>query len=126
MPASTNTQTLTPITVAPPNLPVPLSTYSSANMMLLNNVLRLFFTSVCNALNQNIISDSENFGGTVTFTGGTSVQVTFSKPLPDTNYGIALSGNAAGYCWYSNKTISGFTINCSAANSNSTDWVAQS
>lgn len=61
--------------------------------------------------------------GTATFVAATSVNVTFSPALPaGTTYKVALSGNGAGYAWAVSKTNTGFTINCSASNSNAVDW----
>jgi hypothetical protein len=118
--------TLTPITVTAPNLPLPSDQVTALYMKQLTNVLRLFFAQVTNALNQNIISDSQSMGGTVTFAAATTATVTFSTAMPNTNYYIGLGGNAAGYCWYTNKATTGFVIHCSASNSNVTDWVVQS
>jgi hypothetical protein len=64
-----------------------------------------------------------NLRGNVTFSASTTTTVSFSTAEPDSSYFIALGGNAAGYCWVTNKTTTGFTINCSASNSNSTDWI---
>jgi septal ring-binding cell division protein DamX len=60
--------------------------------------------------------------GTATFGAATSVPVAFTKAAPFASYAVALGGNAAGYCWVSAKSKTGFTINCSASNSNTTDW----
>lgn len=62
------------------------------------------------------------FAGTATFASSATVAVTFAVPAPNTNYTVALGGNPAGHVWSSGKTRTGFTLNCSAANSNSTDW----
>jgi hypothetical protein len=61
--------------------------------------------------------------GKAAFVSATTVAVAFTNPLPtNINYKVALGGNAAGYCWPSAEATTGFTINCSASNSNSTDW----
>jgi hypothetical protein len=60
--------------------------------------------------------------GNATFTGGDSAAVTFKVPMPSSTYHVLLGGNAAGYTWVAAKTTTGFVINCSAPNSNSTDW----
>jgi len=65
---------------------------------------------------------ANNLRGTATFAAATSVAVSFATAEPDASYLVALGGNAAGYCWVTAKGTGGFTINCSAANSNSTDW----
>jgi hypothetical protein len=46
-------------------------------------------------------------------------------PTKNTNYYVALGGNQAGFCWVnpSDKLKTGFTMHCSVANSNSTDWI---
>ena len=117
--------TTTPVTVSPPNLPVPPNTYSGVYAVGANNILRLFFTQLCNALNLNILADAADVSGTATFNASTTVNVVFTpnQIQPNNTYSVALSGNAAGYCWVTNKLASGFTINCSASNSNSTDWL---
>jgi hypothetical protein len=65
---------------------------------------------------------ANNLRGTATFSSATTVAVTFGVSEPDTSYQVALGGNAAGYCWVTSKATGGFTINCSASNSNPTDW----
>jgi hypothetical protein len=60
--------------------------------------------------------------GTATFVTSTSVPVVFTNPMPFATYRVLLGGNAAGYCWVTSKEAAGFTINCSASNSNSVDW----
>jgi hypothetical protein len=60
--------------------------------------------------------------GAVTFTGGASAAVTFNVPMPSSTYHVLLGGNAEGYTWTTAKATTGFVINCSASNSNSTDW----
>ena len=77
-------------------------------------------------LNVNSISatatEAKNLRGTATFAAATTVVVTFGTAEPDASYFISLSGNAAGFCWVTGKGTSGFTINCSASNSNAVDW----
>lgn len=60
--------------------------------------------------------------GTATFAAATTVAVTFAQPLASTAYKVLLGGNAAGYVWPTAQATTGFTLNCSASNSNSTDW----
>ena len=67
-------------------------------------------------------TEAKNLRGTATFAAATSIAVTFGTAEPDASYFIALSGNAAGYCWVTAKGTGGFTINCSASNSNTVDW----
>ena len=64
-----------------------------------------------------------NLRGNTTFSASNSKGVGFTNTEADTNFYIALSGNAAGYCWVSAKSTTGFTITCSAVNSNSMDWI---
>ena len=68
-------------------------------------------------------TSANNLRGSTTFSAATSVVVTFGAPEVDASYFITLSGNAAGYCWVTSKTLNGFTVNCSASNSNSVDWM---
>lgn len=60
--------------------------------------------------------------GAATFAGGESVAVAFTVPMPSSTYRVLLGGNAQGYTWVTAKATTGFVINCSAPNSNSTDW----
>ncbi len=119
------TNTESPRTVTPPNLPVPPNTYSQVYVTGLTNVLRLFFTQLTNSLNSNILTLDGDANGTAVFNASTTVNVVFSPSQiqSSSNYYVALGGNAAGYCWVSNKAYTGFTINCSSSNSNSTDWI---
>jgi len=64
-----------------------------------------------------------NLRGTATFAAATTKAVAFGTAEPDASYYVALSGNAAGYCWVTSKATTGFTINCSASNSNTVDWI---
>jgi hypothetical protein len=64
-----------------------------------------------------------NLRGTATFAAATTKAVTFGTAEPDASYYVTLSGNAAGYCWVTSKSTTGFTINCSASNSNAVDWI---
>jgi hypothetical protein len=90
-------------------------------------VAKALFSQPISETNITGISSSataaQNLRGTVTFAAASTVAVVFANAEPDANYFIALSGNAAGYCWPSGYTTAGFTINCSAANSNVTDWI---
>lgn len=63
--------------------------------------------------------------GTANFAGGTSINVAFTNQMQITPYRVALEGNPAGFCWVTNKTANGFTINCSAANANAVDWIVR-
>lgn len=65
---------------------------------------------------------ANNLRGTAVFAASANKVVVFTAAEPDALYTITHSGNAAGYCWITNKLSTGFTLNCSAANSNSTDW----
>lgn len=66
---------------------------------------------------------SSAYSGLKAFAAATSTVVTFATQLPaGTTYIVLLGGNLAGYCWASAQTTSGFTINCSVSNSNSTPW----
>jgi len=64
-----------------------------------------------------------NLRGTATFSSATTKAVVFGTAEPDASYYVTLGGNAAGYCWITSKTTSGFTINCSSSNSNAVDWI---
>jgi hypothetical protein len=64
-----------------------------------------------------------NLRGTATFSAATTKAVAFGTAEPDASYYVSLSGNAAGYCWVTSKSTTGFTINCSASNSNAVDWI---
>lgn len=66
---------------------------------------------------------ANNLRGTASFVAATTIAVVFGTPEADAAYFIALGGNAAGYVWPTAKATTGFTINCSASNSNSTDWI---
>ncbi len=47
--------------------------------------------------------------------GATTAQETFQYNHNDTNYLVTCTANYNAYCWITNKTTSGFTINLSAA-----------
>ena len=66
---------------------------------------------------------ANNLRGTVSFAAATTAAVTFGTAEPNASYFIALGGNAAGFCWITGKGTAGFTVNCSVANSNPTDWI---
>jgi hypothetical protein len=73
-------------------------------------------------LNINGMLNSQ-YAGSATFAAATTVTVTFTPALPTgMTYFVLLGGNAAGYVWPSAQTVNGFTINCSASNSNATAW----
>jgi hypothetical protein len=61
--------------------------------------------------------------GKAQFIASTTCVVTFDNPLP---VGMVprpiLSGNNAGFCSTSGESNTGFTINCSVSNSNTTNW----
>jgi hypothetical protein len=62
----------------------------------------------------------------VTFTGaaGSTVTVTLPKPMPDTNYRVALSSNAAQTIWVTGKTTTQFMLNSSTPASTATvEWI---
>lgn len=90
-----------------------LRTYDNSNKQRLYNVKSISSTGTVGS----------NLRGTATFSAGTTAAVSFGTAEPDSSYYVALSGNAAGYCWVTSKSTSGFTINCSASNSNSVDWI---
>ena len=108
-----------PITPTAPDLPDPPAQYDKQYHTQVNNVLRLFFNSVTTGVRFLLLTQ---VGGSVTFAASATATVTFTTVQPNALYHIALGGNAAGYCWYTNKATTGFTVNCSAANSNTTDW----
>lgn len=66
---------------------------------------------------------ANNLRGTATFVAATTVAVVFGVAEANASYFVALGGNAAGFCWVTGKGTGGFTINCSASNSNATDWI---
>lgn len=68
------------------------------------------------------ITPGNNLRGTANFAAATTVAVAFAVNEPDSAYTVALGGNLAGFCWVTSKATTGFTINCSASNSNPTDW----
>jgi hypothetical protein len=79
--------------------------------------------------NGNFFSGVNNvISGTASFSGVTSVAVTFPQSLNETNYKITLSQSAASPggslspCWWSSKATGGFTINFGAAFTGSVDW----
>jgi hypothetical protein len=69
-----------------------------------------------------VLGLGNGLSGTATFAAATSVAVSLPANQTISNYKVTLGGNAAGFCWVTSKTTSGFTINCSASNSNTTDW----
>jgi hypothetical protein len=71
----------------------------------------------------NVLGAFRNsYSGTATFAAATTVAVTFATAAPTNVYRVKHGGNAAGYVWPTAKTTTGFTLNCSASNSNATDW----
>jgi hypothetical protein len=60
--------------------------------------------------------------GTASFTGQTSLQVTFSTALQTTNYSISLSCNQNVNTWWQGKSTSGFIINAELPLTGSVDW----
>jgi len=109
--------------VTPPNLPTATQEYNPENWTKLTNVLRQFFVGLCNL--SNTTANNIALQGTATFTGLTSISVTFFMPTQNTNYYVGLSGNQAGFCWVNqtDKLTTGFTMHCSVANTHSTDWI---
>lgn len=59
----------------------------------------------------------------VTFSGGTTATVTFAAAEVDANYFVALSANANKAFWITGKTVNGFTVNASAASSDTVEWM---
>lgn len=118
------TKNFIPTTVAAPNLPVASSQYAIQGEHQFRQVLRQFFNSITNLCNYLLNNQTLTNSGTVTFRASTSVVVTFAQAASNITYQVALSGNAAGFCWVNptDKTLTGFTIHCSVSNSNSTDW----
>ena len=90
-----------------------IRTYSDANGHRLNVVSGISHTT----------TQANNFVGQAQFSASSSVAVTFSTPEADNLYLVLLGGNAAGYCWVTDKTANGFTLHCSASNNNLTDWI---
>jgi len=60
--------------------------------------------------------------GTITFDKVTQMNVVFDNPLTDVNYSVNLSPNKNINVWYSNKTVTGFTINCGLKLQGYVDW----
>jgi hypothetical protein len=60
--------------------------------------------------------------GTVAFTSQNSVVVTFTNPLPSSNYAISLSCSQNINTWWSAKSNVGFTINSELSFTGSVDW----
>jgi hypothetical protein len=110
-----------PLPIAAPNLPIPPQSITTLYMNELLVVMRLFFTQLAQLV--NVLLAEIGFDGSVTFNNSTTANVIFTSKTSGVTYHVALSGNAAGYCWVTNKTANGFTINCSVANTNTTDWV---
>jgi hypothetical protein len=63
--------------------------------------------------------------GVATIASGTTIAVTFGTPFPDTSYNIQLTPafSTTGYLYYTNKTATGFTINC-ATTGQEISWTA--
>jgi parallel beta-helix repeat protein len=64
-----------------------------------------------------------NLRGIGTFSASTTATVSFSNAEPDTNYYVALGAPSNNTFWVSNKTVNGFTLNCSASVSVTLDWI---
>lgn len=60
--------------------------------------------------------------GTATFAAATTVAVTLAAPEADTTYKILVEGVSARTYWPSAKTVTGFTLNASASNSDAVTW----
>lgn len=114
-----------PGTLATPNLPDAPSKYDPIGQNRYSQILRQFFNSIVNLCNYLLNNQTLSISGSIVFKASTTVIVTFAQSVPNTQYQVALSGNAAGFCWVNptDKTLTGFTIHCSVSNSNSTDWV---
>lgn len=60
--------------------------------------------------------------GTATFAAATTVAVTFASPELSTDYMIVVEPAANRTYWPSSKTVTGFTLNASASNSDTVNW----
>lgn len=62
--------------------------------------------------------------GSVTFATAATATVTFDEPQPDTDYYVAIAGQAQETFWVTSKARTGFTLNSSNASSTATvDWI---
>jgi hypothetical protein len=120
-----NASNTVPSSITAPNLATPAPQYDQQQQLRLGQTLRLFFNSIANLCNYLLINQTLSSSGTVTFLSTTTAVVSFTEKASNTSYQVALSGNAAGFCWVNqtDKTTSGFIIHCSVSNSNSTDWM---
>ena len=66
---------------------------------------------------------SNNLRGSVTFAAATTATVTFGTAETNATYFIAISANANKTFWVTAKGTGGFTMNASAASSDTVDWV---
>ena len=71
-----------------------------------------------------LLNKAAQFSGTVTFPAANTVAVTFDHTEPDTNYFIALGGNANETFYWQTKTTTGFTARSSnAASAAILNWI---
>lgn len=68
-------------------------------------------------------TSANNLAGSITFTGGTTATVSFSVAETNTNYLIFLDIPANKSYWVTAKTTSGFTINTTAASTDTVGWL---
>lgn len=64
-----------------------------------------------------------NLNGTCTFVASTTCLVSFTNTEPNTNYRLALGAGGRNAYWWSNKSVTGFTINATSTDSNAVDWL---
>ena len=64
-----------------------------------------------------------NLRGSGVFSASTTATVSLPTPESDANYFIALGPTSNNSFWVTNKTVNGFTLNCSASVSTAIDWV---
>lgn len=72
-------------------------------------------TSFFDTLSKLLVFNTTNTGTAAFGAADTSKAVTFEGREPDTAYQLALSPNWNAALWWSAKTVTGFTINASAA-----------
>jgi len=65
---------------------------------------------------------SYNQSGSVAFSSSTIASVNFATTQPDVNYFVSIAAKANRTFWITNKTVNGFTVNASSANSDAVDW----
>jgi hypothetical protein len=81
-------------------------------------------TSTIDAVVFNTTPDSKytRLQGTATFEDSTEIKVEFASALNNNLYSINLSPNANINCWYSSKTLTGFTIKSELPFRGNVDW----